>query len=148
MKKDKEYYIGYLRNPKQTITSGFEKINEMQVILVKEYNEFRELASMEKVYIMEQFKVFDGHKIYKSQAGLIGRIGSKLLTNEAMDMITNIRNNRMEEYITELMKLIDDTREMYLQGEQEYVNERAKFASNFGVDPSTLSEKVTFHKLH
>ena len=148
MKETKEYYIGYLRNPKQIITNGFDKIDEMQVILEKEYNEFRELALREKVYIMDKNQVFDGHQLYKSQAGLIGRLGPKLLKIEAIDMITNIRNNGMPEYITKLNQLIDDTREMYLKGEQEYLAERDKFASNFNVDSNTISDKTTFHKLH
>ena len=63
-------------------------------------------------------------------------------------MITEIRETKMEEYIDKLTKLINDTREMYLQGEKEYQDERAKFANNFGVDLKDVSNNPTYKSLH
>ena len=148
MNKEKEYYVGYLRNPKQKITNGFQDIEEMEVILEKDYNDFRELALREKVYIVNKNQVIDGHKIYKSHAGLVGRVGNKLTNEEAMAMITNIRNNRMREYIEKLTVLINDTLEMFIQGEKEYQEERQKFASEYGTDAANISDKAEFRRIH
>ena len=133
MNMEKEYYVGYLRNPKDKPKDGFETVNEYKVILEKDYNDYRELALKEKVFLMNKNEVFDGHKVFKSQAGFIGRIGEKLSREQAMEMMTDIRENHMEEYINTLSTLIKDTLEMYLKGEQEYLDERKKFAGEFGI---------------
>jgi len=145
---EKEYYVGYLRNPKEKIETGFENIKEYEVILEKDYNDYREIALKEKVYIMDKNEVFDGHKVYKSQAGFIGRIDKKLTNVEANEMIDDIRKNRMEEYIDTLSTLLKDTMEMYLQGEKEYLDERQKFANVFGVDATTISDNPSFKRTH
>ena len=117
MENEKEFYIAYLRNPKQNITNGFQDIDEMEVIAIHEFNDFREVATRDKIYLMDKNEVFDGHKVYKSHAGFIGRIGRQLTLQEANEMLTNIRNNGMEEYMTKINTLIKDTLDMYMQGE-------------------------------
>ena len=144
---EKEYYIGYLRNPKQVISNGFQDIEEFEVILEKDYDDYREVCLREKVYLMKKNEIFDGHQILKNQAGLIGRIGKKITQKEAMNLITTIRETRMEEYVEQLRILINDTREMLLEGEKEYQQERKKFADNYNVNIDKINDKITFKRM-
>ena len=114
MNKSIEYYLGYLRNPKQ------ESAKEIQVIVMHEYNDYREVATREKIFVMDKNQEFDGHQVFKSHAGFIGRIGKQLTPKEANEMITDIRKNKMESYINSLYTLIYDTLEMYMEGEKNY----------------------------
>lgn len=122
-----EYYLGYLRNPKQEITNGFQEVEEMEVILEHQYNDYREVALKAKMYPVQKNEVFDGHKVFKSQSTFIGRVGKQLSKKEAIDLMTKIRETTMDDYIGKLYKLIEDTREKTLQGEKEYQEEIEKF---------------------
>ena len=128
---EKEYYLGYLRNPKEVITNGFQDVKEIEVILYKDYNDYREIVTNEKVLVMDKNQVFDGHQFTKNQAGFIGRIGEKLSNIKAMDLMNQIREKNMVEYIDKIYTLINDTRDKAEIGEQEYLEEIDKFRSNF-----------------
>ena len=135
---ENEFYLGYVRNPKDVIKNGFQEKKEYEIIVEKDYNDYREVCLREKIYLVNPNEVVDGHQVLKNQAGLVGRIGRKLTKDEAMKMITVIRETKMDEYIETLRNLINDTREMYLQGEQEYKDEVAKFIDYFqGKDEET-----------
>ena len=131
MNEEKEFYLGYLRNPKQTLKDGFDEIKEYEVILIHDYNDYREVVTREKIYLTEKNQVFDGHKVYKSQAGFIGRLGRRLTTKEAHEMMTDIRNNRMDEYVSNIHTLLYDTLEMYLEGEKSYQETVEEFKQSF-----------------
>ena len=141
-----EYYIGYIRNPMQKITNGFQEAEEFEVLLMKDFNDFREVSTRAKVYLMDKQEVFDGHKVYKSQASLIGRVGRKLTIKEVNQFIKDIRENRMEEYINMLDRLITDTRRLYTKGELDYQLERNIFAIGYGVDASKVSDRPTIKR--
>ena len=141
-----EYYIGYIRNPMQKITNGFQEAEEFEVLLMKDFNDFREVSTRAKVYLMDKQEVFDGHKVYKSQARLIGRVGRKLTIKEVNQFIKDIRENRMEEYINMLDRLITDTRRLYTKGELDYQLERNIFAIGYGVDASKVSDRPTIKR--
>ncbi len=130
MNTEKEYYIGYLRNPKQVIKNGFQDVKEYEVILVHEYNDYRELVTMDKVYLMNKNEVFDGHKVFKSHAGFIGRVGKKLSKEELKNKLDDIRENNMTEYMENIYNLLNDTRELYLKDEEEYLKEVENFKNN------------------
>ena len=116
MVKEMEYYLGYLRNPKQRFKDG---------------EDYREAITDEKIYTEERVQVFDGHKVTEKDASFIGRVGKKLETKEALSLMKQIKNNNMKNYLITILKLMQDTRELTLIGEQEYLNELEKVKNFF-----------------
>lgn len=151
MDKKEEYFLGYIRNPKEIITNGFQDVREHEIILVHEFNdyfdEYREVITKEKLIQGNQNKTFDGHEMYKNHAGLIGRVGKKLSTSELNQILTDIRKNHMSEYIDTLTTILKDTEELIQKGEQEYREEREKFASAFKVNANDIPDKTTYKSL-
>ena len=131
MEKGIEFYLGYLRNPKETPKDGFDEVKETEVVLYKEYGDYREIVTKEKVLEVEKNQVFDGHQFIKNQAGFIGRIGNKLTRQEAIKKLNEIRITHMSEYVNNIYTLIYDTIELAEIGEQEYRDEVDKFKNTF-----------------
>ncbi|MBQ8891339.1 MAG: hypothetical protein IJ068_00540 [Bacilli bacterium] len=128
---EKEYYLGYLRNPKDVITNGFQDVKETEAILYKDVNDYREVVTNEKVLEVSKNQVFDGHRVTEAQAGFIGRIGEKLELKDTLAKMNQIRENNMASYVEKIYQLIIDTRELANIGEQEYLNEIEKFQNSF-----------------
>ena len=131
MKEEIEFYLGYIRNPKDIITNGFQDIKETEVILYKDYGDYREVVTKEKILVIDKLQTFDGHKFLKEQAGFIGRIGNKLNNKEAIQYMTNIRKNKMVEYIDAIYQLLESTREKSEIDNEEYNLEEEKFKKGF-----------------
>ena len=131
MKKENEFYLGLLRNPNERITDWFYQIKETEVLLYKDFNDYREVLTKEKVLLIDKMHVFDGHQFMLNQAGFIGRIKKPLSHKEAMDFITDIRENKMAEYVETIYKLIEETRILAEQKDQEYAEEVEKFKAAF-----------------
>ena len=144
MENEKEYYLGYLRDPRKTPKNGFDDIEEMEVVLIHEHNEYRELITLGRVFPLEKNQVFDGHQFTKSRSEFIGRVGKKLEQNELNSYLTKIRENNMEEYVEKINKLMQETGMLGNKLEEEYQEERQKFASEFGIDATSISDKAKF----
>ena len=131
MKREIEYYLGYLRNPKQKMKNGFDEVKESEVIIYKDGDDYREVVTNEKIYVEKTLQVFDGHRVTEANASFIGRVGKKLENKEASTLMEQIRKNNMANYISIIYTLMQDTKELAASGEQEYLEEVEKVKNTF-----------------
>ena len=128
---EKEFYLGYLRNPKDVITNGFQDIKESVAILYKYHNDYYEVVTNEKVFIADKNQVFDGHQVKKNHCSLIGRIEKKLDKFESNKFINAFNENNIVTYLENINHLLVDTKEKAEIGYQEYLEKEQEFKNSF-----------------
>ena len=126
--ENEEYYVGYLRNPKDIITSGFQDIKELEVVVVFENNVYREAITRGKIYV--GIPIFDGHRVFQSDSKFVGRIGEKIPKEVAYQKLQEYRDMK-EEYANKLKTLMNDTFDLALLGEKSYIDTVERFVRTF-----------------
>ena len=129
--KNEEYYVGYLRNPKDIVTNGFRDIKEMEVIVIHENDDYREIITRKKIYLTDKNHVFQGHQAFTGNFDFIGRIDRKLSSEEALSKIKEIRKNDIQNYLNNLIILNNDTVDMAIESEKSYLEMISKFRQSF-----------------
>ena len=130
MNKEVEYYLGYLRNPKQVKDNAFQDVKELKVVVEYNGQEYREVSTRRKIFIEQPNEVFYGHQVFQSGSGFIGRIGVKLTKDEALNKLKELKDTK-EDYLNQLTTIMNDTFELAIIREKSYINTVSEFANFF-----------------
>ena len=130
MNNEIEYYLGYLRNPSQVITSGFQDVQELEVVVECEDNTFREVTTRGKIFLEKPNEVFYGHRVFQSNSIFIGRVAKKLTKEEAYEKLEQLKSMK-EEYANKLIKLRNDTQDLAIMDEKNYIDATERFVKAF-----------------
>ncbi len=136
---DKKYYLGYLRDPLKIVENGFQEIEEIEVILIKENDSFKEFTTESNVFILNKNETVDGHKLFNLNSTLIGRYGQELTFDDVrvyfkklgVEGIVTYTNNIVTYTTNYLKQLIKNTRKKAILGEKEYQEEVKKFEKTY-----------------
>jgi len=125
------YYIGYLRDPDEVITDGFQKRKEIKAILYRDNdNDFREVLSQAKVFFNE-FTTIDWNRVFNSESTLVGRLDNQISFEEAKGFFLSKSREDLEKYIVELKRIISSSKEKAITGHQEYEETEKEFIKAF-----------------
>ena len=142
---DHKYYLGYIRNPNE-FANEYSDVRELEIIIERDNGELKELLTKAKLYPMKKNEVFDGHRIFESNASLIGRIERKLSVEEIKDYFHNLGIEGTKKYLDQVIRLNRITTKKALVAEEDYILANLQVLEDFQTDASTLVTPITFKK--
>lgn len=117
------YYIGYLRNPKDTMENGFKEKLEFEVLLKQKDDEIREVTTNSKVFLINGNETIDGKKIIETNCLLVGRIGKELSYEKAKEFL----KHQGIRYLQNIYYYIEATSNFAITKTLEYQEMEEKF---------------------
>lgn len=127
---EKEYYIGYIENPKKDPNFDTFQQPKIKVILEKENNEYREFLTKSKLFVKTE-AMFDGHKLYEENASIYGNVYEKISYDEVKEFLKKLSNTKAREYLEALVDLQIETLKQVLEGEKKYIESTKRFINTF-----------------
>ena len=128
---EKEYYIGYVRNPNEKINDGFSNFKEYCVFLTKDQYDYKEIITDQKLYVIDNFETIDWNKAYENNSFLIGRVDTKTTFESIKSYLNSFKDIDIINYISKIQDFISDGIEKANLAHKEYIETEEKFIKKF-----------------
>ena len=125
-----KYYYGYALNPEETRNDDFFERTKIKCVLIYNGEEYRELYTDAKLFLVNGQEVIDGKKVFEEDASLIGNLDKEITIEDVVNFQYK-KGLDEREYLNLLIKLISITREFAIRGAKEYLELEQKFIETF-----------------
>lgn len=126
----KEFYLANLRNPEETIESGFQTFSNILVILEKIENKYKIYMTNQIFYPLEQ-TVIDGNQLYLTGSDVAGSIIKEISFDEAISFFTKMTIEEKKKYFDKIFDISFITTNFKKNKREEYLNMEQKLVKSF-----------------